>query len=366
MNKRLFLRDVNGKWQQTSVDDNANVGIGLEGKVYTSNDGKHCIKIFHKSSVAETRKKSKKLYAMLDTKYDRIRSLDENRGGCVAWPTHTVHRSKNKKSFIGYSMHLFENTMGLDLLHRETSTISKNTTHKDRIQISLQLIAAFGFLAQMGVIVGDVRPENIRIKRVGDKWAVYIIDPDSFQLMIGDSPSTTDVGTDDYSSPRLLRQVVANPRNGYKSIVRLHQDDQYALIVILFQNIMNGHHPLRSTGTTRSIATNAMDGVFPYAGGKHRPKKSAPIDRYLALPSNLKELFKRAFCEEKYGDMSDWTKALATLPSYEPAPSGVNSPESSISSASKGGVDTSAFSRKVKATLFILAIAMMLIISANV
>lgn len=314
-----------------------NSGDGLEGVLLVTADRRACVKCFRQDDSVALPAKMDKIQAMLSPRFDKFRALgrqgikDPGLGG-FTWPIFSAFDSSlarpgNPQGFVGYGMPFLADTHELSRFHVLNNGISETADMADRYRISANLSFLFELAHRKSMCIGDARPGNIRIRRSGPRqWQVHIIDTDSFQITERNRDRvrtyTGDVGDHEYSSPRLMRQVNAQPANAFRNLKRVPGDDLHALAVICFQNLMGGFHPLRAPRTRRTVAENAVDLVFPFAGTP--TVKASTVARYKALPDDMRTRFENAFLREDYAPAREWMEALEhhaqRLAAAKPAP----------------------------------------------
>jgi DNA-binding helix-hairpin-helix protein with protein kinase domain len=322
MTKQYYLREPNGSWRRILIDQSTKIEAGREGAVYASSQGELALKLFANEENDYLRQKREKVYAMLA---DRFLSyfVDERRDPDFMWPLFTVHEEQHSDSFVGFGMRRLIDYFPLDVLLSSTDQRSAAVDQRQRALISAYLFHLFTRCHLKDVIVGDVKPDNIYIHSTAQH--VALVDCDSFQLSLNGVEYTSDVGTRDYSSPRLIQACKAQGADhGFIGVKRHPGDDVFALAIICFRLLMNGYHPFQTTQSgkmPRSIYENIQDRVFPYASGASNPPKKAPIARYNSLPTDIKLLFEATFQRGEYIPARRWRDALyadAKGPTTEP------------------------------------------------
>lgn len=172
--------------------------------------------------------------------------------GCIVAPEHIAYDRGGK--LIGYSMNLIKNSISLAALMTPSDQAEHNITHNDLMQIFLEVHDALVQLHKNGVIIGDLRPENILIS----SGAIYIVDAESMQYGKWKCHNFT---------PGWVDPLLCELKDDGKSVVKTqpHNEagDWYAFSVMLFE---------------------ALTGVSPYGGtliekGKIVPEFERPYSQ---------------------------------------------------------------------------------------
>jgi hypothetical protein len=130
---------------------------------------------------------------------------------------------------------------------------------------------------------------------------------------------TTDIGKDEYSSPRLINLRLAKMKNdssarnfGWMGLERVKADDEYALAVIIFRILLSAH-PMQAKPGKGSTTDNIIGGVFPYGNARDSLRKRAPKERYDGLTSELRTMFLDTFTSKRSYGAKDWVIACSKL-----------------------------------------------------
>jgi DNA-binding helix-hairpin-helix protein with protein kinase domain len=304
--KTLYARAPDGSWRRFKYDDSGRAEPGTEGRVYRAATGDMVIKLFNESNQSYLAEKQRKIQAMLQP--DLLSYFAERENPDFAWPICTVH-SQKEGAFIGFGMRNLSGYDPLAELFSTTSPIGQKFTELERVQACAYLAHLFWLAHNKGVLIGDVKPDNIRIN--ADLQHLAIIDCDSFQISDKGTVLTSNVGTREYISPRLISEIESRGRAGrFQGVVRVENDDDFCLAIICFRILMGGYHPFQSGRPGSKIFDNIRKHDFPYAGGNPGPPRNAPIDYYNKLPTEIKELFRSAFKEGVAVSAKDWRREL--------------------------------------------------------
>lgn len=307
----LFLREPTGAWRSLTIDDSNKVERGREGEIYESSTGEVALKLFINAEPTYLRAKQSKIRAMLE---DRFISyfIEEREYPDFAWPICTIHTAQTEESFVGFGMRKLVNYRPLDFLFSSTDSASKKFDDLQRVLICSYLSHLFAVCHARNVIVGDVKPDNIYVHAEGHH--VALIDCDSFQISRNGTKFTTDVGTREYASPRLIQISNNNGQSlNLNGIPREVGDDTFALAIICFRLLMSGYHPFHTTqaeANKGNVFENIRDRVFPYVEGSKKPPKHAPAAKYETLPFEVRSLFENAFRRAEYVSAIRWRDAF--------------------------------------------------------
>jgi DNA-binding helix-hairpin-helix protein with protein kinase domain len=160
------------------------------------------------------------------------------------------------------------------------------------IGVARNLAAAFHALHQAGHVVGDVNESNWLVTPRG---LVNAVDTDSFQVKAHGRTFRCLVGKAEYTPPELHSSRFAD-------LDRTPAHDHFGLAVLLFQLLMNGHHPFagqmlkRGRGKlSNDLSARICAGQWPYArrGALMKPPRHAPP--WTVLPPKVQDLFRTCF-----------------------------------------------------------------------
>lgn len=288
--KNVYARDPDGTWKAIKYDDYMNPEPGQEGRVYNESSGKFVLKIFNYANETYLAQKHSKIQGMLAS--EMLSYFERRQQQDFAWPAFTVHAVKSSDSFIGFGMRKLSGYEALSGLFSKVAAISKSFNDLDRASVCAYLAHLFSLAHDREVIIGDVKDSNIRIN--SKTQHLSIIDCDSFQISVNGQLFTSDVGTEEYASPRLIRAIERRgTRPDFLGIAREKSDDTFALAIICFCVLTTGHHPFRIHQT--KLVDNIRNRRFPYAGGSTTPPNVSALKAYHNLPKDLKTLFEATF-----------------------------------------------------------------------
>lgn len=275
------------------------IGRGGEGIIYKISDGT-VAKIYHKENA--TQEKFDKLSEMV-----KLKKMES-----ICLPDSILY-NKNKE-FIGYTMRRvpknFE-TLSASLFKLNGPSKQANPKYKDfdrdsLIAAAINICYNFSRLHEIGMLMGDINPDNILIDIKKPKNPkCYFVDCDSMQFKQFNCP----VGQLNYTDPQIYKKYGENPK--YNKVTRTLENELYAIAVLLFNILFFNSAPF--IGKNNVITKKAMiDYNFPYrnenATGAETPDSCRLI--WNNLPSQIKNDFVAVFAEGKYISLEKWIKDL--------------------------------------------------------
>ena len=276
---------------------------GGEGSVYEVIGRPGLVaKIYHENK--RSQKRYEKLSAMV--------SIPANTLPECAWPQELLFQNE---AFCGFVM---DRVTGIGHLVDFFVYENRAAYSWDRYIIAaLNIAAAVNNIHDAGLIIGDLKPDNIILDpSVG---RVRFVDTDSYQVTGRDGtlyPCT--VATPEYIPPELQNiNFEANTNTAFFN----RMTDNFSLAVIIFKVLMNGVHPFACFSPKRSVNNleiNIRNGWSPYFS-------ETDLDRELrvtlrspdmtVLSPELRGLFRQAFVDGRLNpelrpDASSWFYAL--------------------------------------------------------
>ena len=265
------------------------IGIGGEGKVYrVANEGKEGViaKIYNKIPDHE---RQEKLKAMI------LLSNPALLNAC-AWPIEIL-KDTSSGEICGFTMH--EVVESEPLHHFYSPSWRKqnqpNASWDNLLQLSSNLTSVFGVIHSLGIVVGDVNPNSLRVRKNG---RVMLIDSDSFQLTLGNTLYRCRVGVPSFTAPELL-----STNQPFNLIKRNINHDLFGLSLLLFHLLFMGRHPFAgifsSPGDT-PIESHIKEFRYAYAAdNNHRGLLPPPlsISPRLVASSEVVKLFENDFTQ---------------------------------------------------------------------
>jgi DNA-binding helix-hairpin-helix protein with protein kinase domain len=285
---------------------NKPIGIGGEGKVFrVANEGANNLvaKIYNKYPDLEQQRKLKTMITM----------RDQNLLESSAWPDNLLTDSDTGK-ICGFTMQ--EVTDSEPLHHIYSPSWRKQnqpfSSWDSLLQLTANLAAVFCIAHSKGVIIGDVNPNSVRVRKNG---RVVLIDADSFQITRGSEVLRCRVGVPSFTAPELLAAS-----KSYHSVTREVNHDLFGLSLLIFHVLFMGRHPFAGvfsgSGDT-TIESHIKDYHYAYASDYVRRGLSPPplsINPELVASREIVKLFQNDFTQsgavQGRTTADEWYKAL--------------------------------------------------------
>ncbi len=232
----------------------------------------------------------------------------------IAWPEALLYESSGY--FVGYLMPYIPNTK--TLLHVLNPRLRTQTLpafdQRYLHRAARNLAAALHALHDHDYVIGDLNETNVLVAPTA---LVSLIDTDSFQVKEKHAGQITfypcPVGRPEYTPPELQGRSFLNE-------VRQPEQDAFALAVLIFQLLMDGSHPFRSTwlgrGDPPPVEEKIIQGWFPYTLEPRGPVKPPPGLALDQLQPALAALMLRCFVDghanpRRRPSAAEWESALA-------------------------------------------------------
>lgn len=265
------------------------LGIGGEGKVYrVANEGQKGIiaKIYNRLPDRERQEKLKTMISICNPAL-----MD-----ACAWPISTLIDT-NSGEICGFTMN--EVVESEPLHHFYSPSWRKQNqpslSWDNLLQLSANLTAVFSIVHGLGIVVGDVNPNSLRVRKNG---RVVLIDSDSFQLSHNGSLFKCRVGVPSFTPPELL-----SSNQSFDLVKRNINHDLFGLSLLIFHILFMGRHPFAGVfngpGDT-PIESHIREFRYAYAvDHKHRGLLPPPlsISPRLVASSEVAELFENDFTQ---------------------------------------------------------------------
>ena len=267
-------------------------------------------KVYHRDKL--TSDTIKKLEVMIDYP---PRTEDEEGGHLyVAWPKYLVYDDADNA--IGFVMPRVDKQNSLfdyyNPLRRKE--VAQHANYVSLCKVAQSLASSLDELHGRGYVVGDINESNAYIVE-GDH--VTLIDSDSFQVRDYQATPPTiyrcNVGKPEYTPPEL--QGV-----NFRNIERAPYHDRFALAVVIYQLLMEGHHPFRGiyqgAGEPPNVEAYISRGYFLHSQSRNVPLAPTPTAvPWDSLHSGIRELFVRCFDEgdaspQSRPDPKEWSSTL--------------------------------------------------------
>jgi len=265
------------------------IGVGGEGKVYrVANEGRTGViaKIYNK---IPDRERQEKLKAML------LLSSSTLLNAC-AWPIDTL-RDTSSGEICGFTMNEVTESEPLHHFYSPSWRMQNqpNASWDTLLQLSSNLAAVFGVIHDLGIVVGDVNPNSLRVRKNG---RVVLIDTDSFQLSHGSSLYRCRVGVPSFTAPELL-----STNKPFDLIKRSRNNDLFGLSLLLFHLLFMGRHPFAGVFSGQGdtpIESHIKEFRYAYAVD-HKQRGLLPpplsISPRLVASTDIANLFENDFTQ---------------------------------------------------------------------
>ena len=261
------------------------LGGGAEGMVFGTNDPRFCFKVYRCPSPARDARTA----ALLRTPPVEWKGTDDYH---AAWPLRSLNDDEGHVRVVlmrrarGVSMHaLFDPKQRRDAL--------ASPTWASLLKVALNMTRLFADLHRVGVVIGDVSPNNLLISRSGQ---VILIDCDSVQFT---DPLTGQEFMADHVTPEYAAPETPWPAaSGYVARLAVTHD-LFGLAVIICQLLMEGDHPFEGVpirSADKGIEANIRDGHCRLLC----PERFVPVPGQLTLellPAPVTALVWQAFAE---------------------------------------------------------------------
>ena len=291
------------------------LGAGGEGAVYTTDRRGVVAKILHDHKLRDDHTRRAKIEWMMKNIPGDIytpKTATTPRITNISWPTSLIFRGG---TFCGYLMPKITKSNELNMVInpsiRALQNIQVNT--KDLYRLAHNICTVYRVFHAKRYVIGDINTRNIM---VSTQMHVTVVDCDSIQVHDGRTNKTypCKVGVREYTPPELVGKDFA-------STIRTPNNDEFAIAVLVFQLLMQGHHPFSGVQMPGQpdiedvLHHNMMNKIFPFdRGSRHRftPPKRAP-EYESVIPMALQALFRQAFTTDQRPSAEQWTAALLSI-----------------------------------------------------
>lgn len=260
---------------------------GGEGTCYPTYQNLYC-KIFNKKHIT---------YANLK-KLQRMLEIDVFNPSIV-WPLDLIYSNDD---FVGYVMKQVKDAKNLTEL--KDDGFAKYSSFKDRTQICISILKSIEYLHSKGIIIGDLKDDNILIKGPDE---IYIIDCGSFQI----DDYACDVFTRGWTDKKY--KVGELDKN-----LRKLEDEYYPINRLIFEILVlkSPHFSKRNTEIDYED-TQTFD--FPLEVDDDTLNKGKYIIPWILLSQRIREYFYYYFNDYKNRRITyikDWINELEILKSF--------------------------------------------------
>lgn len=231
----------------------------------------------------------RRMKAMLQTS---VPSRVAGTSAVIAWPTDLVFDRGGR--YVGFLMPSAPGPAPMNLaklaLRREREkNVGPNLGWDALLAVCASYSAAIAALHAFPIVLCDINLKNVVVS--GD-LTVTVIDCDSIQI---------EVAGQFYGSPFCQDEFLAPELKGIADLASHRRDqssDRWALAVLIWMTLMDGHHPFAGVWSGRGESDrdeHAAVGRFPYATGSAPLTPSPEAPPWRAMPRNLQKLFLTAF-----------------------------------------------------------------------
>lgn len=287
---------------------------GGEGELYNLVGYSDLVAKIYKDGALNATRQEKLIYMSSIYSSERLQQL--------AWPKDVLKDSYgNVKGFI---MRRFSATKDLaDLLDGTSKSTGDNIDWLKRIVISLNLSHLVNEIHSLGQVIGDMNPKNFGVDMTNG--FVCAFDTDSFHLRDTNTgkwyPCT--VLDEHYIAPEFQARLKQGGRvDAFRPEETFTREtDNFALAVLIFQLLFNGVHPFTaariptrgSSVVIHTRETNIYQRMSPF----FNPSANTTIPVYAPplsiVPSNVQEMFRKAFLQDVRPTAQEWAAALSSL-----------------------------------------------------
>lgn len=205
------------------------IGVGGEGKVYRiANSGRENLvaKIYRTLPDVERQRKLEKMVSMQEPALLEV----------CAWPTELLVDTLTG-AICGFTMQEIRDSEPFHHYYSPSWRKSNQPSSSwgSLLQLSANLAAAFNAVHRNGIIIGDVNPNSVRVRKNG---RVVLIDSDSFQIAYQGEVFRCRVGVPSFTAPELLANI-----RSFDSVNRDFNHDLFGLSLLIFHTLFMGRHP---------------------------------------------------------------------------------------------------------------------------
>lgn len=277
---------------------------GAEGAVYNTDIPGYVCKIYHQKQMTINKIKKLENFEKRQVKFDGI-----------CWPEKMVFTPEGYPA--GYIMQRADGSNLADVFDGEEMLLEKFPDWKkiDVVKTAISVFKKIEYLHLLGIVVGDIRPQNIMID---DNGNTYLIDMDSCQ--IDDFPCA--FGDEDYTPAEYQGKA-------FSSFLRSYYGEDFSCWTLCFFILFLGQHPYAQRNGADSIAEDIAAHAFPYPKDFNGDYEKVPIGDYKAiwcwLPDVLRDAFYKTFLHDNRTPvlgmiqlLEEYEEYLSELPNHAP------------------------------------------------
>ncbi len=311
------------------------LGDGGEAKVYAVNNNPDLVaKVYHPAATIgrdsltlQGQRKEQKLTTMIN---NAPPTTDSDGKVALAWPVDilkyyggphdglmagfTMRRIDmgQYKDIVNYYNPSLRTRLNKDLARQGLRVPTNGDDLEDLLNVIVRnTLTILGNIHRLGYVIGDVNESNILVNYEG---RVAFVDSDSFQVRDKGNGTVhrSPVGKEDFLSPRIigltgetcrLDQCPSGKAKGrhkkeFLCFDREAEDDGFAIAVILFKLLMNGAHPMDSTGSTQTYKERIANRGFPFNHATLTPPDRSE-GRWKELARNWQNYFGNTFVTDR-------------------------------------------------------------------
>jgi hypothetical protein len=230
----------------------------------------------------------------------------------IAWPNDLVFDGGGR--YVGFLMPSAPgpapvNLAQLALRREREKNVGPNLGWDALLAVCASYSAAIAALHAFPIVLCDINLKNVVVS--GD-LTVTVIDCDSIQIEVASQFYGSRFCQDEFLAPELKEIAdLAGHRRDQSS-------DRWALAVLIWMTLMDGHHPFAGVWSGRGEPDrdeHAAVGRFPYARGSAPLAPSPEAPPWRAMPRNLRKLFLTTFTDgaqrpERRPSALEWGSAL--------------------------------------------------------
>jgi serine/threonine protein kinase len=296
-----------------TLSGDKHIGRGTEGEIWTIKEDPNVVAKIYKPGIKDLLEKKQKLMAMIKNPPNGL--IYDGSHYCVIWPLDLLFEEKNG-DFVGYIMPKLDNKL---VNIWEVSTPSQRIQnhrcfdYEKLYQAAINLFETAGKLHSSSYIIGDISIHNIFID--DESARITLVDADSFQVTAKNIIYNCPVGNLEYSPPEILK-------GGSFNTLRSIEHDLFGLAVIVYQLLMENHHPFSGCSEQEEDLTTKkaiINGYFVNSNSqKQVPIKPNPQAlKFQYLDPELRILFSLCFDwghkdPKQRPSIGEWLTALKT------------------------------------------------------
>lgn len=265
------------------------ISKGAEGTVYLTDHPGYVCKIYHPSQLTLEKIKKMSLFEQWQVHYEGVCWPEARVFSPQGYPVGFIMKQANGKRLSG----IFDG-------EEAVKDTFPDLTRRDLVNIAISVLEKIRYLHLMGILLGDVRPQNILLDQNGD---TYLIDLDSCQ--IGRYPSP--VGDEDYTP-------YENQGKVFEDFLRTYRNERFSCAVLLFYLLFLGQHPYAQRNGADTIGEEIAAHTFRYPKDKNGDYSLIPYGCYTEIwkytPCILSDAFYGVFKNDIRLSVYEWLRMM--------------------------------------------------------